>query len=49
MTAGHLGAVSVRPVDRNDRDDWLRMRIDLWPEGARVSMALKSMPSARAL
>lgn len=32
-TAGHPGAVSIRPADWRDRDHWIRMRCDLWPDG----------------
>lgn len=28
------GGVTVRPVTADDRDDWLRMRVALWPEGS---------------
>jgi aminoglycoside 6'-N-acetyltransferase I len=31
--------VSVRSVERRDRDAWLRMRCDLWPEGSAAEHA----------
>lgn len=31
--------ITVRPVTPADRDDWLRMRVDLWPDGSKAEHA----------
>jgi aminoglycoside 6'-N-acetyltransferase I len=32
-------SLNVRPVDRHDRDAWLRMRMALWPEESGADLA----------